>query len=221
MTLTTDRLDAIAPPSEGLQEPQCAGKGGGKLPRPHKGESYATPTGGGAGSSCEYDLRLRTAILFKDPSLRPGCRLVSHTAGPRKSAGRGQAMATAEPSGHAARASTPGPGPGGVPGRVAGAAGAPSGRSGRRVPRVGERTPAAVEKRGPYMVMRVPSIQAKLRECGLMGVSAWAGCRVPRAGSGAPLGRPRRGTCCPLPKICSARVGSWRLGDTAEWGRLR
>ncbi|XP_006922676.2 protein FAM219B isoform X2 [Pteropus alecto] len=73
-------------------------------------------------------------------------------------------MATAEPSGHAAPASTPGPGPGGVPGRVAGAAGAPSGRSGRRVPRVGERTPAAVEKRGPYMVMRVPSIQAKLQK---------------------------------------------------------
>ncbi|XP_015999634.2 protein FAM219B isoform X2 [Rousettus aegyptiacus] len=73
-------------------------------------------------------------------------------------------MATAEPSGHAARASTPGPGSGGVPGRVAGTAGAPSRLSGRRVPRVGERTPAAVEKRGPYMVMRVPSIQAKLQK---------------------------------------------------------
>lgn len=78
-------------------------------------------------------------------------------------------MATEEPCGQAARASTPGPWPGGVLGHMARAAGPPSGRSGRGVARLGERTPAAVEKRGPYMVMRGPPIQAKLRECGPMG----------------------------------------------------
>ncbi|KAM7156766.1 protein FAM219B isoform 2-T2 [Molossus nigricans] len=65
-------------------------------------------------------------------------------------------MATEDPSEHAARASTLG--------HVALAAGPPSGRSGRGVPRLGERTSAAVEKRGPYMVIRVPSIQAKLQK---------------------------------------------------------
>ncbi|XP_014636419.1 PREDICTED: protein FAM219B isoform X2 [Ceratotherium simum simum] len=73
-------------------------------------------------------------------------------------------MATAEPSGHAARASSPGPRPGGAADRAAGAAGPPCGRSCSRVPRLGERTPAAVEKRGPYMVTRAPSIQAKLQK---------------------------------------------------------
>lgn len=106
---------------------------------------------------------------------------------------------------------------------MAGAAEPPSGRSDHRIPRLGERTPAAVEKRGPYLVMRAPSLQAKLRECSWMGVSAWAGCRVLRAGSGAPQGRLRRGTysLLPLPKICSARVGSWRLGDKVESGTPR
>lgn len=78
-------------------------------------------------------------------------------------------MATEDPKEHTARASTLGPWPSGAPGHVALAAGPPSGRSGRGVPRLGERTSAAVEKRGPYMVMRVPSIQAKLRECSPMG----------------------------------------------------
>lgn len=79
-------------------------------------------------------------------------------------------MATEDPSGHTARASTLGPWPSGAPGHVALAAGPPSGRSGRGVPRLGERISAAMEKRGPYMVMRVPSIQAKLRECGPLGL---------------------------------------------------
>ncbi|XP_070286246.1 protein FAM219B isoform X1 [Myotis yumanensis] len=43
-------------------------------------------------------------------------------------------------------------------------AGPASGRSGCGVPRLGEQTPAAVEKRGPYMMMRAPSIQAKLQK---------------------------------------------------------
>ncbi|XP_072807163.1 protein FAM219B isoform X2 [Vicugna pacos] len=68
-------------------------------------------------------------------------------------------MATAGPSGHAARPSMPGSRPGGAQ-----AAGPPHGRSDIGVPRLGERTPAAVEKRGPYMVMRAPSIQAKLQK---------------------------------------------------------
>ncbi|XP_025126815.3 protein FAM219B isoform X3 [Bos indicus x Bos taurus] len=67
-------------------------------------------------------------------------------------------MATADPDGHAAP-SIPGPRPSGT-----GAAGLPSGRSGIGAPRLGERIPAAVEKRGPYMVARAPSIQAKLKK---------------------------------------------------------
>ena len=78
-------------------------------------------------------------------------------------------MATKEASWHAPPASTSGPPPGGAPGHVARAAGPFSGRSGRGVALLGGRTQAAVEKRGPYLVMRVPSIQAKLRECGRMG----------------------------------------------------
>ncbi|XP_010953543.2 protein FAM219B isoform X2 [Camelus ferus] len=68
-------------------------------------------------------------------------------------------MATAGPSGHAARPSMPGSRPGGAQ-----AAGPPRGRSDIGVPRLGDRTSAAVEKRGPYMVMRAPSIQAKLQK---------------------------------------------------------
>lgn len=120
-------------------------------------------------------------------------------------------MASADPAGHAARASTPGPGPGGVPGRLAGPAGASSGRSGRRGPRAGEQTPAAVEKRGPYMVMRVPSIQAKLRECGRTGVSAWAGCRVPRAGS--------QGHLLPAPDNKFGEIGFLAFGRHGRVGK--
>ncbi|XP_029420958.1 protein FAM219B isoform X2 [Nannospalax galili] len=74
-------------------------------------------------------------------------------------------MATGEFLGHAVRTSTPGPRPGAAPEGAAGAAGLPSGRSAHPALRPGERS-AAVEKRGPYMVTRAPSIQAKLRECG-------------------------------------------------------
>ncbi|KAF6129991.1 family with sequence similarity 219 member B [Phyllostomus discolor] len=73
-------------------------------------------------------------------------------------------MATKETSWLAPPASTSGPWPCGAPGQVARAAGPFSGRSGRAVARLGEWTQAAVEKQGPYMVMRMPSIQAKLQK---------------------------------------------------------
>ncbi|XP_036763604.2 protein FAM219B isoform X1 [Manis pentadactyla] len=70
-------------------------------------------------------------------------------------------MATAGAGRQAARASVPRPQPGGAPGRAAGAAGVPTGARSSGVRRLGERTPGAVEKRGPYMVTRAPSLQAK------------------------------------------------------------
>ncbi|XP_014437420.1 protein FAM219B [Tupaia chinensis] len=73
-------------------------------------------------------------------------------------------MAAAEPGGRGVRASAPGPRPGGALARAAGAAGPVSGRIGSGALRPGERAPAAVEKRGPYMVTRAPSIQAKLQK---------------------------------------------------------
>ncbi|XP_012496046.1 PREDICTED: protein FAM219B [Propithecus coquereli] len=73
-------------------------------------------------------------------------------------------MATVEPDGRAVWAPARGPRPGGATDRAAGAAGPPSGQSGSRALRPGERIPAAAEKRGPYMVTRAPSIQAKLQK---------------------------------------------------------
>uniref|UniRef100_A0ABI7ZZX9 Family with sequence similarity 219 member B n=1 Tax=Felis catus TaxID=9685 RepID=A0ABI7ZZX9_FELCA len=73
-------------------------------------------------------------------------------------------MASAEPSTPGMRASTPGPRPGGTPDCAPGATRLPFGRSGSGVPRLGERPRAVVEKRGPYMVTRAPSIQAKLQK---------------------------------------------------------
>ncbi|XP_008586778.1 PREDICTED: protein FAM219B [Galeopterus variegatus] len=73
-------------------------------------------------------------------------------------------MATVGHGGRAVRASVPVPRPGGTPDRTAGAAGPPFGRSGSGALRPGERTPAAVEKRGPYTVTRAPSVQAKLQK---------------------------------------------------------
>ncbi|XP_022367703.1 protein FAM219B isoform X2 [Enhydra lutris kenyoni] len=92
-------------------------------------------------------------------------------------------MATADPSGPGVWMSTPGPRPAGTLDCAAGATGLPFGRSGSGVPRLGERLPAVVEKRGPYMVTRAPSIQAKLqkhrdlakavlRRKGMLGASA-------------------------------------------------
>ncbi|XP_051690600.2 protein FAM219B isoform X3 [Oryctolagus cuniculus] len=73
-------------------------------------------------------------------------------------------MATAEGGVRAGRASCSGARPGGAQCRAAGAVGPPPGRSGGGALRAGERTPAAVEKRGPYMVARAPSLQAKLQK---------------------------------------------------------
>ncbi|XP_047396209.1 protein FAM219B isoform X4 [Sciurus carolinensis] len=73
-------------------------------------------------------------------------------------------MATEDPGGQARRASAPGPRPGGAPEHASGTVGSPSGRSASGTLRPGDRTPATVEKRGPYMVTRAPSIQAKLQK---------------------------------------------------------
>jgi hypothetical protein len=108
-------------------------------------------------------------------------------------------MAAAELGGRAVRASTPGPG---VPDRAAGAARPPSGRSGSGALRPGERIPATVEKRGPYMVTRAPSIQAKLRECGRMR----EGLRRPRPHEEGVQEQPSAAPENPL-------------GDWAGWGR--
>ncbi|XP_039094061.1 protein FAM219B isoform X3 [Hyaena hyaena] len=73
-------------------------------------------------------------------------------------------MASAESCAPGMRASTPGPRTGGTPDCAAGAMRLPFGRSGSGIPRLAERPPAIVEKRGPYMVTRAPSIQAKLQK---------------------------------------------------------
>lgn len=135
-------------------------------------------------------------------------------------------MATVELSGRAVRLSTPGPRPSGARDRAPGAAGPPSGQIGNRALRLGERTPAAVEKRGPYMVTRAPSIQAKLRECGPMvgGGLSLGGRPRPQGGLRSFAGpRPQREvvSCSLLPplKIRSERAASQPSGDAAEWGR--
>lgn len=74
-------------------------------------------------------------------------------------------MATGELRGHVVRMSTQGSQPGAAPDSVAGAAGLPSRQSGDAALRLGERPLPAMEKRGPYLVTRAPSIQAKLSEC--------------------------------------------------------
>lgn len=107
-------------------------------------------------------------------------------------------MATAEPGGHAARISTPELRPGEAPGRVTGTAGPPSVRSARRIPRLGERTPVAVEKRGPYVVMRTPSIQAKLRECSPLRVCL-GGLQSPLGGLRSPARATPEGRLQPAP----------------------
>ena len=126
-------------------------------------------------------------------------------------------MATAEPSGTAVRASHPAPRPSGT-----GAAGPPTERSGIGVPWLGERTPAAVEKRGPYMVARAPSSQAKLRECGPMRGLCLGGLqrpgRAPERRWGDPGGAP---TARSRTRKSVRRAGSCRLGGTAEWGTAR
>lgn len=110
-------------------------------------------------------------------------------------------MATAGAGMLGARASVPRPQPGGAPGRAAGAAGVPTGARSSGVPRPGERAPGAVEKRGPYMVTRAPSAQAKPRECGPVGLQG----RAPGPRWGDPG---RAGRLQPTPANLFARAGS-------------
>ena len=185
----------------------------------------ASPQQAGPEVSGGCGLRLHASILFGRDRLpaRPG--LESQEAGLCVAVGRGRAMASAEPSTPGMRASTPGPRPGGTPDCAPGATRLPFGRSGSGVPRLGERPRAVVEKRGPYMVTRAPSIQAKLRECGPIGAGAFClgGLPGPLGGLRSPDGDTLEGQLQPAPvsRMCSERAGSWRLGDTAEWGKPR
>lgn len=125
-------------------------------------------------------------------------------------------MAASEPQGHAVRMSTQGPRPGAVPDGAAGAAGLPSARSGGAALRLGERPPAAMEKRGPYMVTRAPSIQAKLRECG--GVYEGlcrSGLLWPRVGPQSPMILSPEGKGFKVQRSPAAESpGSSRIGKT-------
>lgn len=71
------------------------------------------------------------------------------------------------------------------------------------------------------MVTRAPSIQAKLRECCLVGVLCPGGLLCPRAGSGAAPGRPWRGTCSPLPHLkIRSESGLLAFGIHCGMGRI-
>lgn len=125
-------------------------------------------------------------------------------------------MAASEPQGHAVRMSTQGPRPGAVPDSAAGATGLPSARSGGATLRLGERPPAAMEKRGPYMVTRAPSIQAKLRECGGMHEGLCrSGLLWPRVGPQSPMILSPEGKGFKVQRSPAAESpGSSRIGKT-------
>lgn len=217
------KMPSTCPGSGRLQLPQRLSKAGTEsAPPPGVRNNCAFPSAGGPGKLRRTRPTPARRHLYqkRPPPSLPTTR--KPRGGVLRRGCRGQGMATADPSGPGVWMSTPGPRPAGTLDCAAGATGLPFGRSGSGVPRLGERLPAVVEKRGPYMVTRAPSIQAKLRECGPVGgVSAWAGYLVPRAGCGVPPGRPRRGKLQPVPspKISSEKAGSWHFGRHGGVGK--